>query len=138
MAVWPNPFVRNILDACPKFLQRELHELLRLIFDAPDLATACRLMDEVFRDYADRAPKAVGGLEVGFEDAMTVVALPERYRKRLNQEIWRRERVIQIFPNEESALRLIGSVLMEIEVKNESASARKTTGKYHYRPIVAT
>jgi transposase-like protein len=44
--------------------------------------------------------KAVERLEAGFEDAMAVMALPERYRKRLrttngverlNQEIHRRE-----------------------------------------------
>jgi len=55
---------------------------------------------------------------------MAVMALPERYRKRLrttngverlNQEIRRGERVIRIFPNEESALRLIGTVLIEID-----------------------
>lgn len=55
---------------------------------------------------------------------MAVMALPGRYRKRLrttngverlNQEIRRRERVIRIFPNEESAVRLIGAVLVEID-----------------------
>lgn len=63
-------------------------------------------------------------MEAGFEDAMAVMALLERYRKRLrttngverlNQEIRRREQVIQILPNEESALRLIRAVLMEID-----------------------
>jgi len=48
--------------------------------------------------------------------------LPERYRRklrttnlveRLNEEIRRRERVIRIFPNEESAIRLIGALLLE-------------------------
>ncbi len=117
-------FVRNILDACPKALQSELHGRLRLIFDAPDLATARRFMDEVIRDYGYRAPKAVERLEAGFEDAMAVMTLPQRYRKllrttngveRLSQEIRRRERVIRIFPNEESAMRLIGAVLLEID-----------------------
>ncbi len=61
-------------------------------------------------------------LEDGFDDAVAVLNLPARYRKRLrttngqerlNQEIRRRERVIRIFPNRESALRLIGALLME-------------------------
>lgn len=34
-----------------------------------------------------------------------------------NEEVRRRERVIRIFPNRESAVRLIGAVLMEIDDK---------------------
>jgi len=114
--------IRNVLDACPKALQTELHGRLRLLFDAPDLATARRILDDILADYEQRAPKAVERLEAGFEDAMAVMALPEPYRKRLrttnslerlNQEIRRRERVIRIFPNEASVVRLIGALLME-------------------------
>ena len=65
-------------------------------------------------------------MEEGFDDAMAVMCLPEKYRKRLrttnmqerlNEEIRRRERVIRIFPNEASAHRLIGALLAE---KNEA------------------
>ena len=61
-------------------------------------------------------------LEAGFEDATAVLALPEPYRRRLrtsngmerlNEEVCRRERVIRIFPNRESAIRLLGALLME-------------------------
>jgi putative transposase len=61
-------------------------------------------------------------LEAGFDDATAVLALPEPYRRRLrtsngmerlNEEVRRRERVIRIFPNRESAIRLLGSLLME-------------------------
>jgi len=41
---------------------------------------------------------------------------------RLNEDIWRRERVIRIFPNEASAIRLIGALLAE---KHEVWSAGK-------------
>lgn len=65
-------------------------------------------------------------LEAGFDDATAVLALPERYRKRLRttngverliEEIRRRERVIRIFPNRESAFRLLGALLIEIDEK---------------------
>jgi putative transposase len=61
-------------------------------------------------------------LEHGFDDATAELALPAPYRKRLrttnslerlNQELRRRERVNHIFPSRESAMRLIGVVLME-------------------------
>jgi len=73
----------------------------------------------------------VACLEAGFEDAMAVMALPEKYRKRLrstnmqerlNEEIRRHERVIRVFPNDDSALRLIGALLAE---QNEASEERK-------------
>lgn len=108
-------FIRNLLDACPKALQGELHGRLRIIFDAPDLETARRLKAEVVEQCAERAPKPSERLEEGFEDAMAVMVLPARHQKRLrtinvlerlNEEIRRRERTIRIFPNEMSAKRL--------------------------------
>jgi transposase-like protein len=69
--------------------------------------------------------------EQAFEDAMVVIVLPEKYRKRLlrttnmqerlNEEIRRRERLIHIFPNDESALRMFGALLAE---QNEVWQAR--------------
>lgn len=62
-----------------------------------------------------KALKAMDVLESGFEDGIAVLEFPERYRKRLrttnglerlNEEIRRRERVIRIFLNRESAIHL--------------------------------
>ena len=82
-------------------------------------------------DYQDVAGAAMSCLDEGFEDAMTVMALPKRLRlyfrtsnhiERLNNELKRRSKVIGIFPNTESLLRLMGSVLIEL---SEAAQARK-------------
>ncbi len=68
------------------------------------------------------APKAVSLLDESFEDVTAVFNLPEKYRKRLrtsnsierlNEELRRRERVIRIFPNEDSLIRLMGAILIE-------------------------
>ena len=80
--------------------------------------------------FEGKAAKAVKCLENGFDDATAVFALPEKYRKRLrttnmqerlNEEVRRRERVIRIFPNEQSAKRLVGALLAET---NENWSER--------------
>jgi len=84
------------------------------------------LLNQVLDEYRAKAAKAMDVLEAGFEDAIAVLELPERYRKRLrttnsleqlNEEIRRRKRVIRIFPNRESAIRLIGTLLMEQDKK---------------------
>ena len=48
---------------------------------------------------------------------------PSRTQERLNEEIRRRERVIRIFPNDDSALRLIGALLAE---QNETWQERRS------------
>lgn len=97
-------FSANILDACPTAWQGELHGRLRLLFDAPDLEMARRLQAKVVQQDADRARKAVEGLAEGCENAMAVMARPERDRKRLrttpslgrlNEEIRRRAGAIR-------------------------------------------
>ena len=65
-------FTRNILDACPKQLQSQLHSQLRVIWEAPDVETARQMLQRV-----------MDILEQGFDDAVAVLNLPERYRKRL-------------------------------------------------------
>lgn len=119
-------FSRNVLDATPKKLQPEIKELLRQMYDATNIENARSIRDQIIELYEEKAPKAIAVLESGFDDVMAVICLPLKYRKRLrttnsierlNEEIRRRERVIRIFPNADSAIRLIGALLIEQDEK---------------------
>ncbi len=88
-------------------------------------------LEETLKACQQNAPKAMGILEQGFEDALAILAFPEPYRlrlrttngmERLNREIRRRESVIQIFPNQASVIRLLGALLMEA---NESGMHKR-------------
>lgn len=115
-------FIRNILGHSPRHLRAEIAEQLRLIFQAENKATARKLANSLLKEFASRAERAMNCLESGLEDALSVLAFPQHYHKRLrttnlaermNEEIRRRQRVIRVFPNNTSALRLIGALLAE-------------------------
>ena len=115
-------FSRNILDKCPKKYMSGLASELTAMFNASTLEESRRLRNLIVEEYQDVALSAVQVLDEGFEDAMTIMYLPMKYRQSLrtsniiereNREIRKREKVIQIFPNVESALRLLGAVLMD-------------------------
>ena len=116
--------MKNILDVTPKTLQEEIHSKVRGILTSADLSTARFLLNQTLDEYEVKAPHAMEVLENGFDDATAVLGLPKRYRtklrttnslERVNEEIRRRERVIRIFPNRESSLRLIGAFLLEYD-----------------------
>src|SRR5665811_404197 len=74
------------------------------------------------RELEKRAPKVARLLEEHGEEILGVYALPEAHRKRMrttnllerqNQELKRRTRVVRVFPNEPSCLRLVCALLME-------------------------
>ena len=115
-------FIRNILDETPTRFKEGLKSELRRMFNASTIVEARSLRDGIISDYTPVAPKAVNALDTGFEDAMTVMQLPEWMRtklrssnwiERLNREFKRRSDVIQIFPNAASILRLMGAVAIE-------------------------
>jgi transposase-like protein len=136
--------MRNLLAHTPVKVRGEVVRAVKLVFNAPDIEEARRRLAVFAQSFAKRAPKAVACLEGGFEDAMAVMPLPDKYRgrlrstnmqERLNEEIRRRERVIRIFPNDDSALRMIGALLAE---QNESWQERKYLDMDEFREWAAT
>lgn len=123
--------MRNLLAHASTRVRAEVAAAAKLVLQAPDMDEARRRLQTFAERFATSAPKAVACLEAGFEDAMAVMTLPEKYRRRLrtsnmqerlNEEIRRREKVIRIFPNDTSAWRLIGALLAE---QNETWLERK-------------
>ena len=124
-AVWQRcqfHFIRNILDAAPKFYKAGLESELREMFNCETLTDARKRYREILDDYSDVAEKSVEILDNGFEDAMTIMMLPKEMQRplrtsnpveRLNGELKRRSDVIKIFPNAASVLRLMGAVTIE-------------------------
>ena len=115
-------FMRNVLDVTPKKHRDRMVSLLRQILHAHDPDEARKALERAQSEMQHSAEKALGVLETGFDDAIAVLALPDKYRRRLrtsnmlerlNEEIRRREKPIRIFANDESAIRLIGALLME-------------------------
>jgi transposase-like protein len=115
-------FTRNILAKCPKKYMAGLASELKPMFQASTIQEARRLRDSLIDEYQDVAPEAISILENGFEDSMTIMVLPSKYRQTLrtsnliereNGEVRKREKVIKIFPNRESVIRLLGSVLLD-------------------------
>ena len=115
-------FMRNILVHVPHREKERFAGLLKGIWLTSDLETARQRSQELAELYRTKCPKAIETLETGLEDALTFLSFPSldsrkvssnNMLERLNKEIRRRTRVIGIFPNPESYLRLVTVYLME-------------------------
>jgi len=115
-------FMRNILVHVPHREKERFASLLKGIWLTSDLETARQRSQELAELYRTKCPKAIETLEAGLEDALTFLSFPSldsrkvssnNMLERLNKEIRRRTRVIGIFPNPESYLRLVTVYLME-------------------------
>jgi len=124
-------FLRNIIQKAPAKYQKGLAAELQEMFNCQTIEEARKCRDNIIADYTDVAEEAMKCLDDGFEDAMTVMVLPKFLRKhyrtsnqieRLNKELKRRSKVIGVFPNEKSLVRLMGAVLME---HNEAISSSR-------------
>jgi transposase-like protein len=96
---------------------------IRSMFNAPDRKTAERLLQAAIQKYAVSAPRLSAWLEDNLSEGFSIFDFPLEHRRtirttnsleRINKEIRRRTRVVGVFPNEASCLRLVSALLMEI------------------------
>jgi transposase-like protein len=104
-------------------MRREVAEDIRSMFNAPDRETAQIYLQKAVEKYAMLAPRLADWMEVNVPEGFTIFAFPRdhqrrlrtsNYLERLSQEIKRRTRIVRVFPNEQSCLRLVSAILMEI------------------------
>lgn len=104
-------------------MRMEVAADIRAMFNAPDRKTAEQLLQAAIQKYALSAPKLATWLEDNLAEGFTVFDFPLEHRRTIrttnslehvNKEIRRRTRVVGVFPNEASCLRLISALLMEI------------------------
>jgi putative transposase len=124
-AIWQRcqtHYQRNAGSKVPRRARDQIHSQLRDVFDAPDQKQAHKRGNRLIEEYAVTYPDLSTWLEETIADALAVFALPKSHRKRLrttnglerfHQEGRRRSRVVRIFPNRASCLRLDTALAME-------------------------
>ncbi len=115
---------QNAQSYIPKVkLRREVAEDIRTIFNAPDGEMAHIYLEKAIEKYTGIAPRLADWMEINLPEGFTVFSFPKahqrrlrtsNYLERLSQEVKRRTRIVRVFPNEQSCLRLISAILMEI------------------------
>ena len=115
-------FLRNALDHLPRKADDDCLKELRWLYDRRCLEEAKRDLAAWLSKWQARYPKLCDWVEEQIEETLTYYRLPHQHHKhmkstnmleRINEEIKRRTRVIRIFPNEASCLRLVRALTVE-------------------------
>lgn len=115
--------MRNLLAKARHHQRQMIAALIRTIFAQPDAATATTQLRAVVDQLEPVAPDVAGMLEAMEADLLAYTAFPDGHWskiwsnnpiERLNRELKRRTDVVQIFPNTESVIRLVGALLVEV------------------------
>jgi putative transposase len=115
-------YLRNLLNMVPKKLSQILVNKLKDIFNAPDREQAMQRVNQLIAFYENKYPQVAEFLENTTHEVLACFNFPEEHRKRIrstnglerfHEEVRRRTRVIRIFPNQQSSLRLVSALAAE-------------------------
>ena len=115
-------FCRTLLGRVARSRRKELAGDLQRIFGSSSREWAIQAAQEVATAWRGSHPDVAEVLEEDLEGCLACYSFPREHQKkirstnaleRLNQEIRRRTRVVRIFPNRESCLRLVTALCIE-------------------------
>ena len=124
-AVWQRcyvHFLRNALDYLPRKADDDCRQELRWLYDRRNLKEAQQDLQAWLTRWEARYPKLTDWVEAHIGETLNFYSLPRQHHKhlkstnmleRLNEEIKRRTRVVRIFPNPASCLRLVRALCAE-------------------------
>lgn len=133
----------------------DAHEVamdIKKIFNAPDYENAIRFLDQLIEKYQKINPRLTAWADENIREGLTVFQIPTQHRRKMRtanlaerqmEEIKRRTKVVGVFPNSESLLRLAGTLLIELgehwqnEKRYLPESTDRPAGKEIYRKNVA-
>jgi len=106
-----------------KEMQTQVAEDIRSVFNAPDRVTADAYLSKIVQKYEKSASRLSTWMATNIPEGLMVFSFPVAFRtllrtnncvERLHREVRRRARVVSIFPNQASCLRLVSAILSEI------------------------
>ena len=115
-------FIRNFISKLSRRKAKLYIPLLKDVFTATTKEDAVIRKNRLIDKLESEKPEIARWIDEEIESCFSVYNLPESHHKRmrstnmierLNQELKRRSRVIRIFPNDASCLRLLGTMCME-------------------------
>jgi putative transposase len=116
-------FLRNALDYLPRKGDDDCLMELRWLYDRRDLEEARRDLAAWLAKWTPRYPKLCVWVEENIDSTLSFYRLPREHHKhlkstnmleRLMEELKRRTLVVRIFPNQQSCLRLVRALAVEI------------------------
>jgi putative transposase len=115
-------FLRNALHYVPRKVDDDCLQELRWFYDRRELVEVRQDLARWLAKWQAKYPRLCDWVEENIEETLSYYRLPEQHHKhmkstnmleRLNQELKRRTRVVRIFPDAASCLRLIRALAVE-------------------------
>jgi putative transposase len=126
-------FARNLLALVPRSHTDMVAAVFRTIFAQPDPDAVSNTWDQVRDQLASMFPKIGPLMDDAKAEVLAFTSFPRAHwqklwstnpLERINKEIKRRSRVVGIFPNEASVIRLVGAVLADMHDEWQASDRR--------------